>query len=100
MDPNVLFGSQVCATTPLDDRCGAFLDFAVDRARKMDGAPRILEVQTRAWDFSAGAEDADYCDSMTTLALDVNARKVTEHRGAPCDALDLRACCASTLGTI
>jgi len=37
---------------------------------------------------------------MNIVALDIGARVVDKRTNLPCDALDLRACCASTLGTI
>jgi hypothetical protein len=37
---------------------------------------------------------------MTVLDYDVGRRSVAKRVDAPCDALDLQACCASTIGTI
>ena len=117
-------GLERCVAAPDDADCVAFLDFAartrrvrcrdlsnarlprttrraqVPRARAMRDAPAALVVQTRSWDFGADLDAAGFCDSMSTLELDVAARAVTRTVDQPCDALDLRACCASTLGTI
>ena len=66
----------------------------------MDAAPARLVVQTRAWDFVADIDKPHYCDAMTTLDFDVLGKTVAKRTDAPCDALDLRACCATTIGTI
>jgi hypothetical protein len=62
--------------------------------------PAALVIQTRSWDFVEDIDKTYYCDTMNIVALDIGARVVAKRTNLPCDALDLRACCASTLGTI
>ena len=93
-------GLERCVDAPESAECASFLDFAAPRAAAMPGAPAVLAVQTRSWDFRADLDKPGFCDTMATLELDVATRVVRKRDGLPCDALDLRACCAATLGTI
>lgn len=91
---------NLCADKPESADCLVFLDFAIPRSAHMRGRPAALVVQTRSWDFVANIDNSYFCDSMDILALDIEARIVTRKANLPCDAIDLRACCASTIGTI
>ena len=93
-------GLEACADDHDSPHCADFLAFALPRAERMEGAPDTLVVQTRAWDFVADIDSPNYCDAMNTLTLDVRNRRVTKQSNLSCDQLDLRACCASTIGTI
>ena len=53
-----------------------------------------------SWDFANNIDKQHYCDTMDIVILDIELRTVTKQMNLPCDALDLRACCTSTLGTI